>query len=130
MYRFVDHTADVAIEACGESLERVLELLGRALFEAMLEVDRVERKVCREFKIEGKDEEVVVNLLEKLIYYKDAENLALPYVRIEGNTVRVCGEEIDPRKHEPFSDVKAVSWHGLRVWEEKGKVCVFVVLDV
>ena len=135
MYELLDHTADVIVRAYGTSWEEVFEELGKALFSAMLDVSRVEPRICKEFSLEFDNlEDLVVDYLNQLLLYKDAENLALSefHVEIKDNTLktRVCGEKINPKKHEPHGDVKAVSYHMLEVGEVEGRKYAQVVLDL
>ncbi len=133
MYRLLDHTADVVLEAKGENWREVFEALGKGLFEAMVNVEKVKNVECRNIYVEGDSwEELVVKYLEELIILKDAEGMAFSryYIEVEPYTVKgkICGEKIR-KEHEPHGDVKAVALHGLMVKDEEEKV-VRVVLDL
>ena len=139
MYELLDHTADVIVRAYGKTWNEVFENLGRALFAAMLDISKVEPRECREVRVESESlEDLVVDFLNELLVFKDAENLAFSRFEVtvkekDGKWVikaRACGERIDPKKHQPEGEVKAVSYHLLEVGEtERGKYAQ-VVLDL
>lgn len=139
-YRFVDHTADVAFELEGRSLEDLFLSAADATLATMVEnpediVPRERRRLILESK---EPDLLLLNFLQELIYYKDAESLFLRPSevkisqtddgwRLEGT---LEGETIDPRRHRTLADVKAVTLHGLQVHPTPKGWCGFVLLDV
>jgi len=90
-------------------------------------------------RVEAATEELLLfQLLQELIYHKDAERLLLrvPAVRIErrdeGYTLsaEAYGEELDPDRHSLLADVKAVTLYRFRVAPVAGGWEATVVLDV
>lgn len=82
--------------------------------------------------------DLVHALLQEIIYRKDAEGL---FLRLADGAVRerggmlvldavLAGEEFDPERHEPGTDVKAVTLHRFEVVEDAGRWKATVVLDV
>ncbi|MDN5358881.1 MAG: protein archease [Candidatus Diapherotrites archaeon] len=137
-FEFKDHVADIIFVAHGKTLEELLAEAGRALFAAMLDIDRVQPVVQTYFTVEGKDEEdLLYNFLEELLVYKDADSLAFSRfdvsVRPENGKmiaeVVAEGEKISP-EHNPRADVKAISWHGFRVWRDEKGYHAEVLLDL
>ncbi len=139
MYELLDHTADVIVRAYGKTWNEVFSNLGKALFAAMLDISKVEPRECREIEVESETlEDLVIDFLNGLLVFKDAENLAFSEfdVKVEEKDGRwiikgkACGERIDPRKHQPEGEVKAVSYHLLEVGEtERGRYAQ-VTLDL
>jgi SHS2 domain-containing protein len=137
-FELLDHTADVIIRAYGESWKEVFEELGKAMFSAVLNLSKVEPKECRSIELSSDSlEDLVVDYLNELLLFKDAENLAFSLfdveVKKENRWVlrgKICGEKIDIKKHQPHGDVKAVSYHMLEVGEREGKKYAQVVLDL
>ncbi len=139
MYELLDHTADVIVRAYGKDWSDVFSSLGQALFAAMLDVSAVAPRECRRIRIHSDSlEDLVVDFLNELLVYKDAENLAFSEFRVTvkeegGKWVvegEVCGERIDPKKHNPEGEVKAVSYHLLEVGEVEGRKYAQVTLDL
>ena len=139
MYEFGEHTADIIVRAYGKDWKEVFEALGKALFAAMLDISAVRPEECREIHVENETlEDLVVDFLNELLVYKDAEGLAFSEFRVEVKEEngkwrvigRICGEKIDPERHRPEGEVKAVSYHMLEVGEREGRKYVQVVLDM
>ena len=81
---------------------------------------------------------LLFELLQEVIYYKDAEQLLL---RIKDMTItRLAGaymlravgtgERLDPLRHEQRADVKAVTLHHFKVEKTGGRWKALVILDV
>lgn len=133
-------TADVAFEAWGATPEAMLAAAADALLNTMVEnyesITRVER---REFALEDRALDLLLlQLLQELIYYKDAEQLLLRpgEMRLDsaGGTYRLrgdaWGERIDPQRHRLNVDVKAVTLHRLSAGPSAQGWTATVVLDV
>lgn len=81
---------------------------------------------------------LVFALLQEIIYRKDADGLFLRLadgaVRERGGTLvldaTLAGEELDRGRHEPGTDVKAVTLHRFEVFWSAGRWRATVVLDV
>ncbi len=136
-FQFLDHTADVFVEVHAKTLEELLAEAGRALFAAMLDLERVRPVVQAFFSVSGKDEaDLLYNFLEELLVYKDADALAFSQFNVtversDGLKADVVaeGERITP-DHNPRADVKAVSWHEFRVWSDEEGWHARILLDV
>ncbi len=84
-------------------------------------------------------ETILVDLLNELIYRFDAEKLLLPLVQVEearldpgGGRLRahLRGERFDPSRHELATEVKAATYHGLRIRETAGVLTAEVIFDL
>ncbi len=137
MYEFLPHTADVLVRAYGQSWNEVFENAAKALFASMVDIDKVEPKVLREFEVKGRNvEEALRAFLEELIFYKDAEALVFSRFQVDvriGNEVvvhaKAWGEKVRP-EHNPRADVKAVSLHLFEVGEREGRKYAQILFDV
>ena len=99
----------------------------------------IEKRTRRDVRVESESLDLLLlNLLQELIYYKDAERILL---RVE--TIRVdlgrqifvaraelAGEELEMARHELVVDVKAVTLHCLRVEETERGWRAHVILDI
>ena len=81
---------------------------------------------------------LLLDLLQELIYYKDAEQLLLRIgkatVTETGNAYRLrasaAGEKLDPGRHAQRADVKAVTLHRLSLEKTGRGWKAFVILDI
>ena len=119
-----EHTADVGIRGYGESLEEAFEAVALALFDVMVDVIKVESKKCREVEAEGEDlMALLYSFLEELLILHDTEGVVFSEfeVRIEKTPdgyrlkAKAYGEPLDYEKHGPKEEVKAITYHDMKI---------------
>ena len=144
MFRLVDHTADLAIEATGATRDEALAeaalgltavLTGR---EDVHRLGRPEREV--RFVIETPDlDALVVAFLAELLWLHESEDILWlgGGVRVEegaGGMLRAVaagnGVVHDAARHGRGVEVKAVTYHGLRFAREGPGWTLWVLLDI
>jgi len=141
-YRYLEDiaTADVAFEAWGDTREEMFVAAADATMNVMVSdlnaIAAVEHRM-----LEATAEELdmlLFELLQELIFYKDAERLLLrvPTVHIEAQPgqfalrAEAYGEEIDPEKHDLIVDIKAVTLHRFKVEQTSRGWEAIVILDI
>jgi len=149
-YRYLDTLSfsDEAFEAQSGSLDDLFRSAADALLELMIEdVSGLEPKARREVHLKrqaGSEHqglgELLHDFLEKIVYWKDVDQLLLrapkvlvsytPSGRWVELSAELVGDQIDSDRHRLGTDVKAVTYHKLRVWEEGGLWKATVVVDV
>lgn len=134
-HRYLEHTADIGVEAWGSDLRAAFAEAATALFELIVDPSSVEERVERGFTIGGADlEDVLVAWLSDLIAGVDSDGML--YRRFEVDSVdrtglraRAWGEPIDPARHRLRQAVKAATYHALRV-DPGPPARVRVILDL
>jgi SHS2 domain-containing protein len=141
-YRYVDDvaTADVAFEAWGETVEDLFVAAADATMNVMVsDLETIAMEVCRPFELSAEALDLLLfELLQELLFYKDAEQLLLRVSRVNftgsheafhlhGET---CGERVNAQKHDLVVDVKAVTLHRFRVEETPRGWMASVILDI
>ena len=143
-FDFLDHPADVYIVAYGKDLIELFENAGLALFETMTDTRRVEAKEERVIETNGIDlENLLYRWIEDLLTLYYSENLMCSKIVVDSIEVkrvedgveysikgRCYGEPFDPEKHEPDTEVKAVSYHMMKIGEIDGKKFARVLVDI
>jgi len=126
-YEYLDDIAisDVAFHAWSDTMEGLFGDAAKALINTMVEdLESVKDMVRRQIAVRAESVEMLLfQFLQDLIFYKDAEQeLLLPAdMKIEveeGEYVlscEVCGEKMDPDRHNLHVDVKAVTFHRFSV---------------
>jgi len=132
-YEVLEHTADVMIKATGKDLEECFANAAFALFDQMTDASKVWPKEEVRFTAEGHDlESLLFNFLSEFLYLHDAKMLVLSdfKVRINGTALECVarGERFDPVRHKPKHEVKAVTYHMLRV--DPNEPSVTVIFDI
>ena len=133
-YRFLDHTADIAVEVESGTLERLFEEAGLATMEVNADLKAVEPRMCVQIALENKDpERLLFDFLEELIFLKDSKRMILSEfsIKIDGGKLRckACGEKIG-QKTRMGVDVKAVTYHKFSLKNEGKRWKAFFILDI
>jgi SHS2 domain-containing protein len=135
-HRLLEHTADMGIEASGETLE---ELFAQAAYGLLEIIAGAPVALCREEKIvtvEGGDsEELLVNWLNEILYLFEIKrffplDFEIEEVRENRLLARVRGEPFDPQRHPVEREVKAVTYHQLRLEKIDGLWQARVYVDL
>ncbi len=132
--------ADAGFEAGGDDLPGLLASAVDATLSVMVgDPSRIEPRERRRVRLEGRDAGALLRaLLEEIVYRKDAERL---FFRLAGCSVAgpggrlvleadLAGEPLDPNRHAPGTDVKAVTLQGFSVTYSDGCWQARFVLDV
>lgn len=145
MFRLVDHTADLAIEAEAATREGVLEQAALGLTAVLTgkprahESARPEREVS--FHVDAPDEAaLVVAFLSELLWLHESEDAlwlggGLSVAGLPDGSLRLTARgnvaTHDPAVHGHGVEVKAVTYHGLRFGREaNGDWGLWVLLDI
>ncbi|NJE84364.1 archease [Thermococcus sp. CX2] len=119
-----EHTADIGIRGYGETLEEAFEAVALALFDVMVDVRKVEPKEVREIEVKAEDLEALLYMfLEELLVLHEMDGLVFGDFKVkiektEGGyrlRARAYGEPLDYVKHEPKEEVKAITYHDMRI---------------
>lgn len=141
MHRYLDHTADVGIEASGDTLEEAFSEAARAMFGLMVPagVEAFGERVEVEARA-GTIEELLVEFLNELLAQQGIRNLVFAGCEVReirrapdgGFSLRGDAWGADPRALEGKlgQEVKAASYYGLKVEECAGRFTVRCVLDM
>jgi SHS2 domain-containing protein len=136
MYEYFEHTADLGIRVRSADLNGLFAEAASALFAAVvdgLETVRPAQQV--DVVIGGTELDFLLfDWLRELLYRFDADHLLLAGfdVRVTdtGLTATVRGEPLDPARHVLSQEVKAITYHGLRVEREGGGWIAEVIVDI
>jgi SHS2 domain-containing protein len=128
-YEQLEHTADVMIKAHGRTLEECYGNAAYALFDTMVDASTIVPTEEIDIQQEGHDHEsLLYNFLSEFLFVHDTTRLVLCEfdVTIEDLKI-VCkarGERLDLEKHRPKTEIKAITYHELRVDPEEPAVTV------
>lgn len=135
-YRVTDHTADLGLEFYGKDMEDLLQNAGAALTACMTDPETVSPEEEHFFSTEGEDrEELLVNVLRELLYLANGNGFLTKRVIIDHLEDRHCsgralGEPFDADRHTLTLELKAVTYHGVRVTSDSRGLRGQVILDV
>ena len=135
-YRILEHPADVGVEAFGHSLGEAFEYAALGLTSIIVEPASIDPSEQRFVSLKGTDpENLLVRWLSEIIYLYDGEDFLLSDVNIvrlvDGELeAKLSGEKVIEGKHQLKIDVKAITYHQLKVDESPEGVLVRVFLDI
>jgi SHS2 domain-containing protein len=135
-YQLIDHTGDIGIQVFGMSLEQLFENAGFALFDIMTDLNEVNLTVIREIEVTGNDrEELLVNWLSELNFIFQTQYVLFKNFRIESMNEHhlkaiVTGEKRDPEKHPVKMEIKAVTYHQLKIEQTPEGWRAWVIFDI
>jgi SHS2 domain-containing protein len=120
-YRLTRRQSELAVRVTGNTQVDLFANSAFALFDVMADVDKIEVKERINLEVEGTDrDDLMVNWMRELLYlYQGSGYLLREFnIREVKDTVvkaEVCGEKIDPDRHEVKQEIGAVAFHKSRM---------------
>ncbi len=132
----IEHTADQGVRIWGPTPEDVFREGARAFFRLMVDTSRAEPVEIVDFPIEGNDwADLLRNYLAELLYIFCAD--ALVFCKFEfseltetGLRATCSGEPYDPAKHPLETEIKAVTYHQLKMEQTDAGWEATVIFDL
>lgn len=137
-YKYFDHTADIGVEVTGRTRKELFVNTAEALFDVMIE-NKADRGAARRQKkifIEGTDvSDLLINFLREILYLFNGEKFVTGSCEIIKFTnkelqARLPGELFDSKKHLIKTEIKAVTYSGLKVERVKVGWKARIIFDV
>jgi len=135
-FEIIDHTADIGIVAYGADIKQVFANAALGLFNLMADLGNLKEDTKREIELSAEDVEVLlVEWLNELIYISDVEHIIFKRFEINelSNTqlrATCFGEKIKPGQHRLKREIKAATYHMLRLNKENGSYKVQIIFDI
>jgi len=135
-FREIEHTADLGMEVEGADSAELFSAAAKGLYRLIADPTLIESKeeIAVSASAEGWEELLHAWLCELLAQFnlkgfvgKKCDIKRLDAGRVEA---RVKGETLDLKRHLFFTEIKGVTYHGLRVWQENGIWHARVIFDV
>jgi len=142
-YKFFDHTADIGVEISGRTKKELFTNAAGAMFDILIENNDSKNKTAKGVQgrqkivtVEGSDvEDLLINFLREILFLFNGKNFVTVDCEILecGNkklVARLTGEPFSKKKYFIKTEIKAVTYSGLKV--EKQRLCwkARVIFDV
>ena len=120
-YKILDHTADIGIEVWGKTKKEALANTVEAMFDLLTDSNNISVVQTKQLTISGADiADTLINLLREALYMfhaqawlcKKCEILELSAKKL---VARFSGEPYDAKKHQLKMEIKAVTYHTLKI---------------
>ncbi len=135
-FREIDHTADLAIEVTASNLAGLFSTAAEALFALIADPQSIEPRdqIAAAATGEGPEELLHAWLCELLAQFNlngfvaaRCEVERITAGRVDGT---IQGEKLDLTRHRFYTEIKGVTYHDFKVWEENGSWHARIIFDV
>jgi SHS2 domain-containing protein len=136
MFETFEHTADLGLRARAADLDTLFVEAARALFSAIVDdlgAIRPERKI--EVRLQGDEREFLLfDWLNELLYQCETQHLVFGRFEVHvgdgGLTGSAWGEPLDPARHGVGHEVKAITYHALKIEQTNDGWLAEVIIDI
>lgn len=135
-YRLTRNQSELAVRVVGDSQADLFANSATALFDVMSDIEKIEIKEQIPLEVEGTDrDDLMVNWMRELLYLYQGSGYLLREFKIREvkDTVvkaEVCGEKIDPDRHEIRQEVGAVAFHKSRMQKTGNQWIAQVIFEI
>ena len=135
-FEVIDHTADVGIIAYGVDIEELFSNAALALFSLITELESIENKFHFDLEVRGEDiDSLLIEWLNELIYVFDVKHILFNHfdiINLTHNKLQaICyGEDFNTMKHTIKVEVKAATYHMLKIDKGDDGFRAKVILDI
>jgi SHS2 domain-containing protein len=135
-FREIEHTADLGIEVTAADLPALFALAGEAVFSLIVDPQTVESREISAVSATGSCPEDLLHawLRELLARFnidgfvaRSCEITRLDPGQIDGI---ITGETLDLSRHTFHTEIKGVTYHDFKVWQEDGAWHARIIFDV
>jgi SHS2 domain-containing protein len=136
MHETFEHTADLGLRIRAADLDTLFVEAAQALFTAVVEDLATVQPLKRiDVELQGDDMEYLLfDWLRELLYHFDAEHLLFGKFAVkvgpDGLTASAWGEPMDRSRHNMEHEVKAITYHGLRIEKVGDEWEAEVIVDI
>ena len=136
MFETFDHTADLGLRVTAGDLEELFAEAARGLTSLVVEdPETLKSDRATEFRIEGDDLDLLlIDLLGELLFrFETTGFLGRDFTAVHtpgGLDVEARGEMIEGQAHRLAREVKAITYHGLKVERQDGWWMAEVIVDI
>jgi SHS2 domain-containing protein len=135
-FREIEHTADLAIEMTGATFPALLAVSGEALFSLIADRENIDMRdeIVVSASGDGPEELLHAWLCELLAQFNIrgfiGRSCAIDQITADRVDVRIRGEKLDLTRHGFRTEIKGVTYHDFRVWQQNGLWHARIIFDV
>ena len=135
-YEQFEHTGDIGIRVFGENIENIFENAAFALFDLITDLNTVRTTDSVKISVSADDrEELLVNWLSELNFlflteYKIFREFTIHELSDTQLTASAYGQKIDPNQHVIDLEIKAVTFHQLKIEQHANGWIGQIIFDI
>ncbi|AKB53348.1 MULTISPECIES: archease [Methanosarcina] len=139
-YEYLDHTADIKFQAFGKTREEVFENAALAMFNVIIDTEKVSGDTAREIVLKSPDlESLLVDWLSELLYLFEVDEIVFRDFRVKiirevngeySITAQALGENYSLESLPFETEIKAVTYNQLEITKTADGWKAQVVVDI
>jgi SHS2 domain-containing protein len=139
-YEYLDHTADIKFQAYGKTREEVFENAALAMFNVIIDTEKISGNIAREIILKSPDlESLLVDWLSELLYIFEVDEIVFREFRVEkikeeNGEYSITSQALGEKYHLenlPFeTEIKAVTYNQLEITTDADGWKAQVVVDI
>lgn len=135
-YEQIPHTADIAVRVYGENLKELFINAAYAMFDIIADLEGLKNSIEIDVKVNAPSlEELLVSWLDELLYNFCTKFIIFSEFKIlsiaDNNIVaKAKGKPVGDNKNRLKTEIKAVTYHDLKIKKTPKGVSVDIVFDV
>lgn len=135
-YEIIEHTADIGLCAYGKNLKELFTNAAYGMFKIMADLKNVQIKETLAIKLEAPNvEELFLSWLSELLYQYNNKSIIFREFLIDKLTMNLIsaqaqGEKLDLAHHRLKTEIKAVTFHQLKVQKVQDNWHGEVIFDI
>jgi len=135
-YEIIPHTADIGVKAYGSDLKELFSNAAYAMFDIIADLDGLTASTTRSIEARAENnEELLVAWLDELLYHfytRQTIFFDFSIITLEPGIIRatVTGRELGENRNRLKTEIKAVTYHELKIEETNGGFSASIIFDV
>ena len=138
-YKFIDHTADIACEVFGDTLEELFTASVEAWRSSVVEETKYGEREIKKFKLKASSkEQLLVDFISEINYYLFTRNwlfnLVLELEIKQKNSTWILSTKIEgmpvSQDVEIKQEIKAITFHQMNIEKRENKYYTLIVFDI
>lgn len=135
-YEIIPHTADIGIKAYGNNPPELFKNAAYAMFDIIADLDGLKSSVTQSIEVKAANrEELLVAWLGELLYNFYTKQIIFFDFQIDELSAthlkaKALGRHIGENRNRLKTEIKAVTYHELKIEESESKFIATVIFDV
>lgn len=135
-YEIIPHTADIGIKAYGKDLKELFANAAYGMFDIIADLDGLKSSITVSIKAQAPNrEELLVAWLGELLYHFYTKQIIFFDFEIEELTdtrvkAKASGRSVGENRNRLKTEIKAVTYHELKIEGKKKRFTATVIFDI
>ena len=135
-YEQIPHTADIALRVYGKDLKELFINAACGMFDIIADTEEIKSSVTIDINLEAPSkEELLVCWLDELLYNFETKKIIFSEFNItslgdKSLSAKIGGCPVGGNKTRLKTEIKAATYHDLKIKEEKNRLTADIIFDV